>query len=288
MDAAPLISAEVEYTFEDYREGYIAQQRSLRPPMSWKSMIAWIIFLPLFAMFLLILHLGSKSPAAPTPAPPPPPAGTLNLVLRIVLPLIPWLLILFLIWFFVMRTLGTRRPHRPVEQYIRARSLPHRGYFLWIILLLAGVYLVPTLSKPTPNSSSRSDTYLEFLPFVMVFLIIWLVLFRGLHKAQIRRAWIGQPLFHVRKRLSLDNSGLLSEDSISRNFIKWEGIGRFIETQNLFLLMSSDYSFYIFPKRVLADGGNELRALLREKILHRTLAFPVIAAPPPLPPMNQR
>lgn len=284
MDTAPLIAVEVDYTFEDYREAYIAQQRSLRPPMTWRSMIAWIVFILLFALFLFVLHLGSKAPATPTPA-PPPPTGTLNVILRIVLPLVPWVLILFIFWFFIARTLRTRRPYRPVEQYIRARSLPNRGYFLWTVVLLGAMYLVPTLSK---SAAGDSESLTDLLPFGVIFVILWFVIFRGLQKTQLRRMWIGQPQLQLRTRFSLDNAGLVSEDSITRTSMKWEGIRRFIETQNLFLLMRSDYSFYIFPKRLLPDGGNDLRALLREKIHNRTQAFPVTAAPPPLPPMDRR
>jgi hypothetical protein len=291
---------DVEYTFDDYREAFVAQQRSLRPPAGARAVIAWVVFLILLALLVLVLRVGSRS--VPPAASPPPPAtpGIVatplwDVALRIVLPLIPWVLIGFLIWFFIGRTLKKPRRPPPVEQYIAARGLPHAAVFGWLLVLLVALVVVPGLwgSGEVPDApgstGGASHKLVGVLPSVLVFLFIWLVLFRGIQKANIRRTWSGQPFLHRRKRLIFRDDALEVSDELTRAEARWAAVPRFIETLNLFLLMSGDFSFHIVPKRIFGSAGevDRFREFLRGRIQGATGGFPVVplaSLAPPSPP----
>src|SRR5207237_1064457 len=112
--------------FDDFREAFIAQSRSMHPKAGLKSIVAWIVFLLVLAGMAMLLRMGAKQAAAAPAAPVIKRHATgLDIALRIIVPLVPWVLIGFLIWHFVFRSLRAPRRSRPVEQYIDSKAPPY-------------------------------------------------------------------------------------------------------------------------------------------------------------------
>ena len=307
----PLFKAEFDYTFEDYREAYAAQQRSLLPPGTfWKALGGWIAFVVLGGFLYLVLRWSAARggvPIAPPPATPPIVATSPFSLRSVLLQLLPWVIIALVVARVIQKSTKGTGPHArptyrpPVEQSIEARGPVVSGAISVAIaqaaLLFAGAFIGHTRA----GAANLADALAGMWPYALgvgaiVGLLIW-----AAQKQAVRKMWDGQPALHVRKTFVVRDEGFSIGDSSSVTQTKWVAVKRFIETPALFMLMLGDYTFHMVPKRALAGelGGDraleEFRALLRMKVQTPTGAFPVMpashappaaSAPPlPMPPL---
>jgi hypothetical protein len=155
--------------------------------------------------------------------------------------------------------------------------------FIWMMVLLGVLVIVPSLLTSAPATSGAApkndgtDPLVAWGPWVLIFLFIWFVLYRGLMKRNIQRMWDGQPILHRPKHFVLGNDACEVSDSLCRLEHRWTGIVRFIETPNLFMLMTGDFGYLLVPKRAIPQGQiAAFQQFLREHIHPHLRAFPVL------------
>jgi hypothetical protein len=291
-----LFEVEFDYAFEDYREAYAAQQRSLLPPGAvWKTFGGWIAFLLLGAFLYLMLRwplrgAGGAAIRPPTAAPP------IVVVLRLLLGLALSLLSLVSVAVVIARGPRGRTYKPPVEHFIRARGPVVSGAVSVALVLASLLFGGAMLAQPRGvGGASMADALEAVWPYALgVGVVIGLLIWAG-QKQIVRNMWEGQPALRVRKHLVVRDDGFSIGDVSSVTQTKWIAVKRFIETPALFLLMLGDYTFHMVPKRALGDpprAADEFRTLLRMKVQAPTGAFPVMsaasAAPLPMPPLQPR
>lgn len=233
------------------------------------------------------------------PAPPQAPSATSvaatspGLLRGIVLPLLPWLASLVVIWVIVFRALRTdwRKP------WLRG-SRP-RGENRWFIafafaLELAGIAFLFVMAVRAQRAVTTDPRELPVLD-VLLSLVPWMLLtaflgfmfhrFRGV----FQRGWESQPHMHRPFVAEFDDDGVRLSEPLSRHEYRWDYFPGCMETEHLFVVYVSPVSFHVFPKRSFADDGARLAfaALPRRMISERTSAFPVLRATDvrPLPPL---
>jgi hypothetical protein len=301
----PLFEAEFDYTFDDYREAFAAQQRSLLPPGAlWKTVGGWIALVLIGGFVYLVLRLAAGRagvpPLPPPPATPPIVANSPFSLLSVLLPLLPWVIIGLLVARVIQKATRTTGPsgrtyQPPVEQVINARRPPVTGAISVAITLPCLIFAVALLGYVHANARSIADALAAMAPYALGMGAVLGLLTWGAQRQAVRKMWDGQPALHVRKQLVVRDDGFSIADVSSVTETKWLAVKRFIETPALFLLMLGDYTFHMVPKRALGDAPRaieEFRAVLRMKVQAPTGAFPVMpaaSAPPlPMPPLQPR
>jgi hypothetical protein len=152
-------------------------------------------------------------------------------------------------------------------------------------LALAGLLLRDAAndsSSPGGNSSGI-DTVVSIGPWLVIFLIIWVFVFRLLRR-QTRQNWEGQPNMHLDYRMDISPDGISVQNPVFSSAYRWEAFQRVQETPNLFILFLSTLTFVLIPKRALTDPQaiEWLRGTLRTMVAERPIpAFPVVMQAPP-------
>jgi hypothetical protein len=308
----PLFEVEFDYTFDDYREAYAAQQRSLLPPGAfWKTFGGWIAFVVLGSVVYLVLRWSSARPRGaaipPPPATPPIVATSPGSVLSILLPLLPWVIIGLVVARIIQKATRATGPsgrtyRPPVEQRIDARRPVVTGAISVAIVQAALLFSGAILGHPRAGPN-LADVLAAMAPYALgVGVIVGLLTWAAQQQA-VRKMWDGQPALHVRKHLVVRDDGFSIGDVSSVTQTRWVAVKRFVETPALFLLMLGDYTFHMVPKRALGAtprAAEEFRVLVRLKVQEPTGAFPVMpaapvtssaaaaasAAPLPMPPLQ--
>jgi hypothetical protein len=184
----------------------------------------------------------------------------------------------------------------------------HEKSRLVIIVLAIAVLFTVTLARtkfsydstPTtaPAASAPDGNLLAFgigmLPWLLVFFVVWFVLFRVLRRNKAKlyeQARIAGRQFTWEFR----SDGITASSPYQREEVKWEFFVGLVETEEFFLLKSSDIAGRVIPKRVMNNAVemDRLRAMLRE---HIKVGYPNVprsgqrpsdlSAPPPLPPQS--
>lgn len=181
---------------------------------------------------------------------------------------------------FELRAEDGREARRAYYQYLRRRF---ERYFLPVIALLfiATPTFVGLKSLATGHGLhrlSRTDV-LFFLEGCFLLLVGWIVAKRG------PVGTLRQPGRDGLKTLDIGEDGVAISDSkrFAVSSLPWTDFSRFVETENLFVLLSlsptntsSLYAYrvrgnpaclYVVPKRAFAAGGvEEFRALLKQHL----------------------
>jgi hypothetical protein len=287
---------EFSFTFDDYRE---ANQAHLR-----QTAVGGPARLGLFMIFMCVIVIGSsaffeasRSTAPATSASPAAatPQGGGSLIADVLLPMVPWLLIFGFLWWFVFRRLTPRKSpsflygsNAEAEQ-ARVRPWWPRllaiGFVLIVLFGLAGLVLrdVANDANSAGGNTHVVDSVLSFSPWFVIFVIIWVFVFRVLRR-QTRQNWEGQPNLHLEYRMDISPEGVSVSCPVSSAAYRWEAFQRVQETPNLFILFLSTLTFVLIPKRALADGeaADWLRGTLRTMVAERPVpAFPVVMQAPP-------
>ena len=158
---------------------------------------------------------------------------------------------------------------------------------LAVLLLL--MQFRPTTVQPTPpivappNQSAIQNVLLPIVPWLLIFVCIWLFVFFWNRRWAASHVWRSQPSLQLRRTLDADPSRLIIDDGQTRVEKKWNSVRTFVETANLFLLYTADHAFDMVPKRAFASPAqvDEFRTLLEQQVQPPTGGFPI--QPPPQP-----
>lgn len=210
------------------------------------------------------------------------------IIAYIILPQIPWVLFLAVIWLNLLRGrsfAGTwKRGSRigiarlPLRKRLRPAAVQ---------MVVMGV-LLPILAFASSRRGGMSMTDTAFAAAVVMTLFpafiygIWAALLATTTaRPQSVRAWELQTHLHARQTFEIDVNGVVLATLHHRNEYRWHAIVGSLETPGQFLLYVSPAAFHIIPKRALAtpEESAALGHLLQSALAPDLSAFPVQAAP---------
>ena len=260
----PRLRLEFSYEFDEFAEAQQAYAGGGAVRGKWRNWIGWVLFGGLAVVLFLLMNQQRSGPRPTPPIVPPTPAQ--NWVYNILLPVIPWLLIFGFIWFFVFRQLrrsgafprtesnlyepGAEPPPRPERREPEAGSS-----FAWGLLAVpaigAGLVLLYFARGGRPGGGAGSDPWqvlLPVVPWVLICLFIWFVVFRAT-RGGLKALWDAQPALHRPHVVEVYDDRIVFSDAVDRLEHKWEAFTHVRESPGLFLLFTSTYAMHILPKR---------------------------------------
>jgi hypothetical protein len=299
--ATAAMHLEFSYTFEDYREANQAHMRRVSAGGPARFAVLGLVVCIIGVGAYALLQATRSTPAATPPAPGVAGGGgggggssSSSPILDVTLPMLPWLFLFAFLWFFVMRRMSPRKP----RSFLYASSLDaerdgrprRRGYVISAVIVIAGLLLLVTNvyldhardAHAAGNEVHLSDAAFSMGPWVLIFLVVWILVFRAIRR-QTRRNWEGQPNVQLEYRMDVSPQGISVANPVSSSAYRWEAFQRVLETPNMFILFLSTLTFVLIPKRALPDGHgvDELRGMLRTMIAERPApAFAVLFPPP--------
>ena len=107
----------------------------------------------------------------------------------------------------------------------------------------------------------------QFCVWLVVGVLMRLVESRK-QKRLVQFGWVSQPSITIPKAFESDEEKIVIVDANCSLRFRWPALTRFVETEFLFLLYESDYSFHIIPKRAFNDDN----AMLFPGLLSRNIA----------------
>ena len=218
--------------------------------------------------------------------------GVTTWAVAILTPWIPSLLVLAVLWFAACGAVAPteRRPLRRLVLGLAAALLLVNV----VTVLITGPAAPPPASPPPPpvGETSQDGSLVRLLPWLVVFLFIWVAFFRFL-RGVTRRTWDAQPHLRNPQTLDLTPHGLRFEDTVCVRDYRWAGFTKWREGETLFLLYVSDVAFHIVPKRAMAGPHevDQFRYLLWQHVRPvdpLPFGFPVQPATPATPPTPQQ
>lgn len=262
---------EYQITAEDYAEANQGHAR-FRP---------WV-FVWMVGLLVCVALLSDIFPADRTST----PAGSTrrgSLWNDLILPFVPWLMVLVVVWGIVFGYLrrAWRKPWLRKRRR-RTRETPGLVAGAFAILLAIIITLMVLAIRATratvvdPRESATLDVLLPVLPLILIAVFLAFVLRR--YGGIFRRGWESQPQLHRPFVAEIDERGLRLSEPLSRHEYHWDYFPGWIETENVFVIYVSPVSFHLLPKRAFVDDSarTEFRELLQRMISDRTNAFPVI------------
>ena len=290
----PRLRLEFTYDFDEFAEAQQAYASGGSTGGKWRSWAGWLLFGGL-ALILFMLMNQRPAPRPTPPIVPPPPAQ--NWVNNILLPVIPWVLIFGVIWFFVFRQLrrggafpktesmlyepGEEPPPRPRRRDAEAGS--SLAWALIAVPLVAVAFVLIYLFRGGGPSVGGGDWWrvvLPVVPWLLIFLFVYFFLFRYA-RGGLKALWDAQTSLHRPHVVEIYDDRIVFSDAVDRLEHKWEAFTHVRESPGLFLLFTSNYSMHILPKRAFPGRGgiDEFRELIRRAIAQRPgPAFPVLPA----------
>jgi len=290
------MAVEFSYTFDDLREALApevpGQARSKRQKSKSRGVYGWI-FYAFLALVVWLLYRASSGHMAPRAAAPParlaPPPPTQNLMLL----LAPHITVAgFLLMFLLVRIFQPVKPPKPSE--IPGQRKAFLTAIVPTILIMAFFCFVVPVNM-VADEHSRISVYWAPTPGeqllwsygvwgIAVAIVVVVTSWSG--RRTMRRTWNALQSYHRPKRLEFDDSGFIMTDDAGEHRIRWCGLARYRETDNLLLVYDENSQRWIFPKRAFTDPAEMMhfRALLQTHIavgqfLPQESAFPVVLVP---------
>ena len=134
-----------------------------------------------------------------------------------------------------------------------------------------------TARPPPPPPDAWRDTLLSFLPWVIIFLFIWFIIYRQMRR-QGRTVWEQNPdLPHPHVVTVGDEFVEVEGPKVATRF-RWSAFDAWSETANLLLLRHAAGGAYtLIPKRAAtAEQQAALRATFAARVVPPTGGFPVV------------
>lgn len=186
-----------------------------------------------------------------------------------------------------------KKPHKTA-----AGSKARKGLFGWLVFLGLAAVLVKMMrqdriSSPSPATSAGGEGFwidfaLPFLPWVLVFGVIWFFVFRQFRK-QGRRIWRDNEDLLEPHVFVVDDQGIeVRGPKVATRFL-WAAFGGWAETANLFLVWQPAGAYTILPKRAATEAEwEQLRSAFQAHLAPKTGGFPVLVGPPTVGPADRR
>ena len=135
-------------------------------------------------------------------------------------------------------------------------------------------------SSAYPWMHSQNATWNFLIPTIILIITVVLVFIVTLappNKRKLHRLWQEQPSFQQPQTLTLDETGISISNPLSSSRLNWASFRGWSETQNLFVVLSTDRVRVIIPKRsASAEQVGELREMLASRIIGGAGGFPVL------------
>ena len=245
------ITAHYTLTFDEFAEAYRLQRRYSRfltgptPRSRWFGCLAMAgLFILLFIATAIATYATGHRTVTPTGR---PHIESDSPIVTFLIGCLPWPILVGFLWLVIGRF--------PVERRLL------RGVSVVFLLIGASVSLTSTFFTPqTPADvgGNSSNLFTAFLP-MLVALIGFLFIVRGILRRGIHVAWEGQPVVRQPVHLEATNDRVVYSTALSRSEYAWPAYVSFSETSNLFVLFPSALTFQVIPKRGFA-GPEQLQA----------------------------
>ncbi len=145
-------------------------------------------------------------------------------------------------------------------------------------VLLFGVVVIVSIANIQTGQSIWPELKRQW---IMIAAAVYLCIsaLTGRRRA-LKRGWRSQPMLQVRQTIDVGAASLTVDDSQTRADFKWNAFQRFVETPNLFVLLPSEMSLVIVPKRAFttAESNTEFRQILEARVQRPSPGFPVALA----------
>ena len=176
--------------------------------------------------------------------------------------------------------ISVSRPYRLeindyLESYNAIASSSMRLFALFIrgLLVVYVLWRIYNLISDSPSFLSMANLTEEPLrKWIALILfhsveLMWLVLLTCFAFGNYLFAFLQYRKQPKSQQIGIDSEGVSIQAGTVSNTLKWEFLGKFIETQNLFLLQSRTKGAFAIPKRAFNDETQQqFRALLSQKL----------------------
>jgi hypothetical protein len=135
-------------------------------------------------------------------------------------------------------------------------------------------------SSAYPWMHSQNATWNFLIPTAILITTVVLVFITTLspaNKRKLRNLWHQKPSLQQPQTITIDEAGICISNPLSSGQQNWAAYRGWCETQNLFVVLSSDRGRLIIPKRIAsAEQVQELREMLASRITGGAGGFPVL------------
>jgi hypothetical protein len=163
----------------------------------------------------------------------------------------------------------------------------------WLVILVTAITLFLLFHKPAPRPAApapnRSFDWFSFMPYGVVFLLIWGSFFRVRYsRTAMRKAFKNDPRLSERQEVTLCEEHATFCTETATNILSWMHFLHFAETKTLFVLMVSRTSAQLIPKRAFGspEEMEELRGYALANVGNKPVGLPVQNIGPAQPPAN--
>ena len=263
-----------QITFDDFRQaqrGHLAARGG-----------AWLRWTVVALGLVLVAGVGTL--LAVGPARPPGVLGPLlDLVRLLVLPLAPWLLIVtYVVGFFIISQRHPRARVIDVVRQTRPRWFKPQVATLWTLVVVVAFSLVGQGLINVPPDQPRTERLvgllLPILPYGALMLFLWLFFYRRV----LRKAYVAQQAKMERPvTTTITADRVTFDDVLTTLSYRWPAFVRCVESADLFLLYTTEVTFFMIPKRAFASAGDmdRFRQWVADWAQSRSEGFPVLSVP---------
>jgi hypothetical protein len=187
----------------------------------------------------------------------------------------------------IQEQVRTKAP-KSIRNSMFLRSKQTWFFVVLIVIMYVAIQFWTASSSPAPAPTTQatpvslSDLLVPLLPWVGLFLFIWLVAFRFLRGNIGKIMWTRHSLLQQPQKMEIDDDGLRINTPRAESLYRWNAFNGWSESKNLIILYIPSISRISIPKRAVADPLtlNEIRQTLDRHIHAQTRAFPVLPANP--------
>jgi uncharacterized membrane protein YhaH (DUF805 family) len=184
-------------------------------------------------------------------------------------PIINWILLIAIFgvsWFLIMRSMTK------INQK-NADSKSKTWLFVLIPIVFIGLYVYVSGGSSADNQENTQSflqQFISWLVFVSIFASLWYFIMRRLKVGQLkpedRETVLGE------RDMVFDDDRIESKNATASSSYRWEGIKKWEQTTNLYLLYITHNSAFILPKRVFENAAQqtEFEQLLKRKLPNLT------------------
>lgn len=204
----------------------------------------------------------------------------------------PWLLVLIVVWFFFVRRNDVRYVFETARAAEKVGGGKKSGAAMlgWVLIVSIFVLMFVMFHQSAPvgarpaavvvapraaGPDALRELLLQLSPWILIGGMVGWSIWRGRRRLAMNRAEMAAKMGY--QTIEVTEAGVTMTTAYTRTQCEWLAFGRFCESENLFVLYLSNNTAYVMPKRALgsAADGEALRALAAGKIQPMTHGFPV-------------
>ena len=176
-----------------------------------------------------------------------------------------------------------QRAHRKAEQKGLGRGMWGWAIFVGLTVMLILVLRsllsagLPPTTAPATDDGSPAALLGDVLPWLVIFIVIWVVGYRYL-RGQMKRMWDGSPHLQQPRVLTISDERFTDATALTSHAYQWAAFVQYRETANLFVLYPGPFMIEMVPKRAFPGPADvdAFRAFLQGAINPQQPAFAVL------------